>query len=195
MADLGNLSDAELVRQSKESPEGDLRAFEALISRYQEKILTNCRCITRSPDDAPDLAQEVFVKAFFGIKRFEGKSEFGTWITRIKVNHCLNFMKKHEGKVHVSTDDINPDVDSAMAVEPEAQERIDSMARKRRIMEVLEDIPDTLRLPLILRDLDGLSYKEIADDLKIGLSAVKMRIKRAREEFRRRFEDGEAVTP
>jgi DNA-directed RNA polymerase specialized sigma24 family protein len=65
VSELSTLTDAELVERSRCAPDGDVRAFEALVSRHQDAILTNCRCITRSVDDAPGLVQEVFVKAFF----------------------------------------------------------------------------------------------------------------------------------
>ena len=74
LSELATLTDAELVERSRRAPDGDVRAFEVLVHRHQDAILTNCRCITRSAADAPDLAQEVFVKVFFGLSRFEGRS-------------------------------------------------------------------------------------------------------------------------
>ena len=91
-------SDEELLAQAQAAQEGDFRAFEELVERYRGKVKTNCRHLTRSPADAEDLAQEVFVKAYFALERFEGRSAFRTWLQRIKVNHCLNHLKKHEGR-------------------------------------------------------------------------------------------------
>jgi RNA polymerase sigma-70 factor (ECF subfamily) len=180
-------SDEALVQKAQTAPTGDMRAFEQLIERHQERILANCRYISGSADDAQDLAQEVFVKAFFGIGRFEGRSAFGSWLQRIKVNHCLNFLRKRKGRSFVDVEDPTAETDPELHVPADAEGGIRAKDQRERIKQVLDRLPDTLRLPLIMRDLDGLSYQEIADSLQIGLSAVKMRIKRARQEFRRLY--------
>ena len=192
----GNESDETLVARAQRSPQGDTRAYETLVVRHQEKVLANCRYLTRCPDDAQDLAQEVFVKAFFSLKRFEGRSSFGSWIQRIKVNHCLNFLRKRKGKTHVDVDDPATAAHDELHVAASADRELHAADTRERIREVLDLLPDTLRIPLVMRDLDGLSYQDIADALDIGLSAVKMRIKRGREEFRRLYDgaDEDAAT-
>lgn len=179
--------DSDLVRRARESPGGDYRPFEALVSRYQGKIVANCRYLTRSRNDAEDLAQEVFLKAFFGLKRFEARSSFRTWLQRIKVNHCLNHARKGKGKVFVEVDDPEAENLDELSVEPRAERLAESALDRERIAAILDSMPDTLRIPLILCDLDQMAYQEIADTLGIGLSAVKMRIKRARAEFQARY--------
>ncbi len=182
-------SDESLVEQARSGVRGDLRAFEQLVNRHQGFVHTNCRQMSGSAEDAQDLTQEVFVKAYFGLARFEGRSSFGSWVKRIKVNHCLNFLRRKRGKQFVDVDDpINESVQE-LQVAPGADRGLESRDAQDRIRHVLTGLPETLRLPLILRDLDGLSYQEIADELKLGLSATKMRIKRGREEFRRRYAD------
>lgn len=178
------LADEVLVERAKAAAEGDLRAFDLLVERHRDGVVTNCRYLTRSPQDSEDLAQEVFVKAFFGIRAFEGRSTFRTWIQRIKLNHCLNFMKRNTAVKHLEIDDPALADEASLRTEP-----ADFGARDERaiIGAVLDSMPETLRVPLILCDHDGLSYQEIADALGLGLSAVKMRIKRAREEFRARY--------
>src|SRR5271156_3390500 len=101
--------DEELLQQARKAPEGDLRAFERLVLLYQKRVVANCRYITRDPNNAEDLAQEVLVKAFFGLRGFERKSSFAHWLQRIKINHCLNHLKKHKGRTFVDVGD--PDVD------------------------------------------------------------------------------------
>jgi RNA polymerase sigma-70 factor (ECF subfamily) len=86
--------DGELVRQAQTAPEGDLRAFERLVFRHQRWVIANCRYITRDPNNAEDLAQEILAKAFFGLRSFEGKATFGHWLKHIKIHHCLNHLKK-----------------------------------------------------------------------------------------------------
>jgi RNA polymerase sigma-70 factor (ECF subfamily) len=79
--------DEKVVEEARRAPEGDLRAFEQLVVRYQRRVVANCRYITRDPNNAEDLAQEVLVKAFFRLRRFEGKSSFADWLQRIKIKH------------------------------------------------------------------------------------------------------------
>lgn len=151
-------------------------------------MLTNCRYLTRSPDDAEDLAQEVFVKAFFALGRFEGRAQFRTWIQRIKANHCLNHLRAKKNRTFVDVNEPALEAEEDLVVAPDAERIVDAGDVQELVRAVLESIPDTLRLPLILRDLDEMSYQEIAETLGVGLSAVKMRIKRGREMFRREYE-------
>lgn len=187
--------DQELVERARQSPEGDLRAFEQLVERYQEKIVTNCRYLSRSPQDAEDLAQEVFLKVYFGLQRFEGRSAFRTWVQRIKVNHCLNHLKKAEGKTFVDIDDLGQHEGEVLSVKPDVGRRAQAREQGRKISEALDSMPDSLRIPLILRDMDELAYQDIADVLGIGLSAVKMRIKRGRERFQQQYGRARSARP
>lgn len=179
--------DFDLLQAAFNAPEGDLRAFEQLVERYQRRILANCRYLTRDEKYYEDLAQEVFVKAFFGLKTFEGRSSFRSWLKRIKVNHCLNHLKKEEGKKSQSIDDENSGTFEKLQVEPNAERNMEIQDRQVRIEAILNSLPPTLRIPLVMCDMDELSYEEIAESLGIGLSATKMRIKRAREQFRERY--------
>jgi RNA polymerase sigma-70 factor (ECF subfamily) len=170
------------------APEGDLRAFEELALRYQKRVVANCRCITRDPNNAEDLAQEVLVKAFFGLRGFERKSSFAHWLQRIKINHCLNHLKKH--KDHTFVDLGDPDIDEfeELKVKVTAEQLAGAISERQVIGAVLDSMPSTLRVALVLCDMDELSYEEVAHSLGIGLSATKMRIKRARDDFRVRYE-------
>lgn len=181
---LLELTDEQLVDTLKSAGESDLRAFEILVNRYENRIVANCRHLAGSPSDAPDLAQEVFVKAYFGIAKFEGRSLFSTWLQRIKVNHCINFMKKQRGKTFLDVDEPATAGREALQVHPRAERELDAQDTRARVAAVLDQMGATLRIPLVMRDMDDLSYQEIADELGLGLSAVKMRIKRGREEFR-----------
>lgn len=183
------LTDEDLLEIAREAPEGDTRAFEELVRRHEAKVFTNCRYLSGSPSDAEDLAQEVFVKAYFGLAGFEGRASFETWLKRIKSNHCINFVTKKR----VQTVDVDPEVAAnAARKEPEAERRLDREDTRGRVGAVLLQMTETLRIPLVLRDMDGMAYDEISEELGIGLSAVKMRIKRGREEFRRIFAEMQA---
>jgi len=183
---IDQLLDDELVARAQADGTTS-RSFEELVRRHQRFVVGNCRVITRSANDAEDLAQEVFVKAFFALRRFEGRSQFRTWLQRIKVNHCLNHLRKTRGTVTVDIESVAPEGHRGMQTEPTAESRLQAAGDREQVMRVLDGMSDTLRIPLMLRDGDGQSYDEIAEHLGIGLSAVKMRIKRGRAEFRERF--------
>lgn len=180
--------DLTLVERILEAPDGDTRAFEDLVQRHSKNVVANCRYITRSSSDAEDLAQDVFVKAYFAIRSFQRRSKFRTWLQRIKVNHCLNHLKKTEGRYFQDLEDAAAADPGALSTEPRVWRRIEAAHERERIEQALDELTDTLRIPLILRDMDEMSYQEIADLLGVGLSAVKMRIKRARQEFRQHYQ-------
>jgi RNA polymerase sigma-70 factor (ECF subfamily) len=184
--DRQDLPDEALIEEAKRASEGDFRAFEELVLRHQARVLTNCRYLSGSEADAEDLAQEVFIKVFYGLPGFEGRSSFQTWVQRIKSNHCINFVKKR--RLPTTGMDV-PGVEDAASIPPRGPRNLEREATKATVGEVLLRMSETLRIPLVLRDMDGWSYEEIADELGIGLSAVKMRIKRGREEFRRLFSE------
>jgi RNA polymerase sigma-70 factor (ECF subfamily) len=181
-------SDEELLQQAREAPEGDLRAFEKLVLRYQRRVVANCRYITRDPNNAEDLAQEVLVKAFFGLRGFEGRSSFGSWLQRIKINHCLNYLKKQAGRSYVGVEEREVEEFDQLQVRATAEQQADAISDRQLISEVLDSMSSTLRIALVLCDMDGLPYDEVAQSLRISLSAAKMRIKRAREEFRELYQ-------
>ena len=191
---LDRRSDDDLVDLARAAGPRDTRPFTVLVRRHQGFVVANCRAITRSPADAEDLAQEVFVKAFFAMRHFEGRAAFRTWIGRIKVNHCLNHLRRTRGAVMVDIDQPEALARPELAVQPTADADAAAADDRDQILAVLDSMPDTLRIPLMLRDADGQTYEEIAARLDIGLSAVKMRIKRGREMFRTRFEGVPAAT-
>jgi RNA polymerase sigma-70 factor (ECF subfamily) len=176
--------DSELLRAAQAAPEGDLRAFEELVRRHQSRIRANCRYLTRDDNNVEDLTQEVFLKAYFGLPKFEHRSTFRHWLKRIKVNHCLNHMRRNTSKQTVAIEETSPEDSPALQEKPQAEVLLEQMEERDQIKSVLDRLPETLRVPLVMCDMDELSYEEIASALRLGLSAVKMRIKRARERFR-----------
>jgi RNA polymerase sigma-70 factor (ECF subfamily) len=185
--------DEELLHQARTAPEGDLRAFEKLVVRYQRRVVANCRYITRDPNNAEDLAQEVLVKAYFGLRNFEGRSSFGGWLQRIKINHCLNHLKKQAGRSYVGIDEPEAEEFSQLQVPVTAEHMAETISDRQLTSLVLDSMSNSLRIALVLCDMDGLSYEEVAKSLGISLSAAKMRIKRAREDFRAKFDQAQAA--
>ncbi len=177
-------TDVDLVAEAVNAHPGDLRAFDELVRRHQSRVQTNCRYLSGNEEDALDLAQEVLVKAYFNLKSFESRAGFGTWLNRIKVNHCLNHLRRNRDKVFVDVEDPGIENHGSLRSRDKTDTGVEAGDTRQEIGMVLDSLPETLRVPLILRDMDGLSYQEIATELQLSLSAVKMRIKRAREEFR-----------
>jgi RNA polymerase sigma factor (sigma-70 family) len=186
MQESGGLDDNELVEQCR-AERDDPRPFETLVRRHSGYVLANCRTLTRSASDAEDLAQEVFTKVYFTLPRLELRAPFRAWLTTVKVNHCLNHLRKQRGKAWVDLDSAAEGNEAIVATPATAHRAVETAEDRSRIVATLDQMSDTLRVPLVLCDADGLSYEEIAEQLGIGLSAVKMRIKRGREEFRRRY--------
>ena len=176
------LSDEDVLERHRAAPEGDLRAFELLVNRHEGHVRANCEFISGHREEARDLAQEVFVKAYFALQTFRGESAFRTWLRRIKVNHCLNHVAKRK------TDDDVPLSDELESSNPgfrvEAEDTLEEQQLEADVAAVLLTLPETLRIPLVLYDMDGFTHPEIASALGIGLSAVKMRVNRGRAQFR-----------
>ena len=182
------LSDEALVKRARESPRDDLRSFDTLVLRHRARVVANCRYLTRQPESAEDLAQDVFVKAYFALPRFRGGSTFRTWLQRIKINRCLDHLKSQRGRTFVDVTAPEATASSHLAVPAAAEQELIRAEARNRLAAAVDALPDGLRVPLTLRDLDGLAYEEIAETLDLSLSAVKMRILRARRELRARLE-------
>lgn len=181
-------TDEELVQAAQQALPGDYRHFETLVKRHQGSILANCRFIVGTEQGCEDLAQEVFIKAFFGLGGFAHRSRFKTWIQRIKVNHCLDHVRKvrNRREVDVDSSEIRAEVEQKRSTPPKVRD-LESNPSLSLVRSVLVSLPESSRIPLVMCDADGFSYQEIADTLGLGLSATKMRVKRARAEFRRLY--------
>ncbi|MEK9502614.1 RNA polymerase sigma factor [Gaopeijia maritima] len=188
---LDQASDDDLVRAALDGAAiGDTRALDVLIERHQGHVRANCEFLAGEAETARDLAQEVMVKAYFGLDTYRGEASFRTWIRRVKVNHCLNHLARARPDF-VDVDSGASRGDEAMSVSPDVD--VEAPERRNAVAAVLGELTETLRVPLVLRDVDGFSYDEIAGQLDIKLSAAKMRVARGREQFRevwtRRFGD------
>ncbi len=124
--------DHELLKAARDAPEGDLRAFEQLVQQHRNRILADCRYLTGDENNSEDLAQEVFVKVFFALPGFEGRSTFRHWLQRIKVNHCLNHLKKHHGKGDVAIDEDGLEGEERLRVPAIADQEIAATEDRRR---------------------------------------------------------------
>ena len=163
---------------------GDAAAAEALVRRYQVRMFNFARAMTANDADAEDVAQETFFRAFRALGRFRGESSFKNWLYRIATNVARTYVGKRsrQGSVwdrRVEADDV---VDHALIDERETAE--DSVIRRDLLDRSLSTLSDDLRTALVLHDVEGLEYREIARVLKVPIGTVMSRIFRARQRLR-----------
>jgi RNA polymerase sigma-70 factor (ECF subfamily) len=176
---------------------GEPEAFDNLITRYSGDIYAVLYRITESAEDAADLTQETFLSALRSIRSFRGDSELKTWLTRIAINHSRNrfrWWKRRKKDTTISLDspigDTDTSVGDSIAGETEsAEEAVLRQERETALRRALTQLPEHYREAIVLCDIEGYSYDEIAAALEINIGTVKSRIARGREELRKRLSD------
>jgi RNA polymerase sigma-70 factor (ECF subfamily) len=177
-----NNVDQELVRRVQH---GDKKAFDVLVRKYQQKIVKLISRYVRDQDEVLDVAQETFIKAYRALAKFRGDSAFYTWLYRIAINTAKNYL------VAQSRRPPDTDIDAADAVQFDGdsklretdlpEELVHRDEVERVIYETIEELPQDLRTAITLRELEGLSYEEIAQAMDCPIGTVRSRIFRARE--------------
>ncbi len=175
----------------------DTMLFEVLYDRHAAMVYNKCYGFANSVDEAKDLTQDVFLKVFIKLKSFKGKSKFSTWLYAFTYNHCVNYVTRNTAKKiekqsisseSIDIENIGEDIDSTHEFENMRVEQLKS------VMELIS--PDE-KMILLLKYQDNLSIRELADALDIGESAVKMRLKRAKEKLVQKYsnytKDGESI--
>jgi RNA polymerase sigma-70 factor (ECF subfamily) len=183
LPDDHEVSDEELVSLWQERLPGDPRPFRILMARYRDEVVNTAYRFLGDPRDAEDAAQDVFLKVYRGLPDFRAEASFSTWLYRITVNTCKNELRRRSRHPTLLT----PDLESLgvhLPTTPSAEQTVIAHGRRDAIQETIGQLSETHREALILRDIQGLSYQEIAEVLEIGLSAAKMRVRRARLAFR-----------
>jgi RNA polymerase sigma-70 factor (ECF subfamily) len=177
------MDEKELIRRSQA---GDGEAFGVLVERYKGKVFSLEYGFTRDRTIADDLAQEVLIKAYFSLPKFKAKSEFGTWLYRIAVNHAKDFLRKNKGrKKEISIEDVGEQTLTAENKSPE-EKRVEE-ERRKIVQAALARLPEKYRVILTLRDIDGLSYEDISGILKLSPGTVDSRLHRARRRLREKL--------
>lgn len=172
---------------------GDARAFSELVRRYERKIYRLARHITDSDEDAEDVLQEAFLKAYEHLDNFQGNSKFYTWIVRIAVNESLMKLRKRKSDRTVSLDEppaegVEEPVVREIAVWDGNPEQRYSQEELRTILDsAIQNLKPAFRTVFVLRDVDELSTEETAEALGLSIPAVKSRLLRARLELRERL--------
>ena len=176
---FAQLEDAELVARFQARTAGDNRAFRELFRRYQAMVWHVSNGFVRNPDDADDLTQEVFLKAYRALDRFEHRSSFKTWLYRVAINTCQNELRRRDRRPQ-SGDTPLEDMAELLPGGDLPERGMMSATPSEPLDKALARLgPEAVEI-LYMKDVHDLSYEEIAELLEIGLSATKMRVHRAR---------------
>jgi RNA polymerase sigma-70 factor (ECF subfamily) len=171
---------------------GDKRAFDLLVLKYQHRIVKLVSRYVRDPNEAMDVAQEAFLKAYRALPKFRGDSAFYTWLYRIAINTAKNYLvmlsrrpaevqvENENGEQQIELDSIQKDMDTP-------EHLILTQEIKDTIVSVIDALPEDLRVAITLREVDGLSYEDIAVAMDCPIGTVRSRIFRAREAIDKRL--------
>lgn len=163
---------------------GDANAFEELVLRYEKTVYNLALRMVGDRDDAFDMTQEAFIKAYGSLSSFRGDSKFSVWIYRITTNVCLDFLRSKSRKQQVSLTVSDDDEDAQLDIpDPKAdpEQQLIKKISMQSVEEGLKPLPDKQRQILVMRELGGMSYAEIGKALSIEEGTVKSRIFRARK--------------
>lgn len=178
--------DATEIEWIRRCQRGERGAFEPLVERYQRRVYSLVFHVVRRRDEVEDIVQEVFIKAFLGIRSYNFQSAFGTWLSRVAVNHCYDYLRRERAS-RVSYYWQMPE-ESLQALEARAESpeagglNAEQHATLRDLVgQLLERAPEDDRVVLVLKELEELSVDEIAEILNLRRSTVKVRLHRARK--------------
>jgi RNA polymerase sigma-70 factor (ECF subfamily) len=174
-----------LVQRSRR---GDLGAYDELVRRYQERIYATVYHMTSNHEDANDLAQESFIKAFQALKTFKGGSSFYTWLYRIAVNKTINFLKQRKNRIHMSLNDLDfnaeHDPDLVALISDKTPRREAGLTElQEKLNAALLKLSEPHRLVVVLHDVQGLSHDEIAKIMGCNIGTVRSRLFYARQQL------------
>jgi RNA polymerase sigma-70 factor, ECF subfamily len=178
-----------LVRAAKQ---GDDSAYEELVRRYERNVFRIAQHITQNREDAEDVVQEAFLKAYTNLARFQEQSKFYTWLVRIAVNEALMKLRRRKPERTVSLDeDIQTEEDSVPREiadwSPNPEQQYGQAELREILTKTVQGLPAGFRTVFVLRDVEGLSTEETAEALDLSVPAVKSRLLRARLQLRERL--------
>jgi RNA polymerase sigma-70 factor (ECF subfamily) len=187
----GTDDEGDLVRRSQE---GDLQAYDELVRRYQERIYATVYHMTSNHEDANDLAQETFIKAYQALKSFKGGSSFYTWLYRIAVNKTINFLKQRRHRTHMSLNDLDVnaenDPDVVAFVSEKTPRREAGLAElQEKLNEAMQKLSEDHRLVVSLHDVQGMPHEDIAKIMDCNIGTVRSRLFYARQQLQGHLAD------
>jgi len=167
---------------------GDLTAYDELVRLYQERIYATIYHMTSNHEDANDLAQESFIKAFQALKSFKGGSSFYTWLYRIAVNKTINFLKQRKNRTHMSLNDLDfnteHDPDLVALISDKTPRREAGLAElQEKLNAALLKLSEPHRMVVVLHDVQGMSHEEIAKIAECNIGTVRSRLFYARQQL------------
>ncbi len=183
--------DSTLVEASRN---GEMAAYDELVRRYQERIYATIYHMTSNHEDANDLAQETFVKAYQALKSFKGDSSFYTWIYRIAVNKTINFLKQRKNRAHLSLNDLDfnaeRDPDLVALISDKTPRRDIHLAElQEKLNAAMQKLSEPHRLVVTLHDVQGLSHEEIGKIMDCNTGTVRSRLFYARQQLQAYLSD------
>jgi RNA polymerase sigma-70 factor (ECF subfamily) len=181
-------SDQRLVVRSQQ---GDKRAFDVLVLKYQQRIASIVSRYLRDQDEVADVTQEAFIKAYRALANFRGDAQFYTWLYRLAINTAKNHLVAKSRRPPNTDKDINDGEFSENSVVLEAEDQPETLLARDQLQSVIlaavDDLQEDLRTALMLREFDGLSYEEIAEIMACPVGTVRSRIFRARETIEKKM--------
>jgi len=185
------VEEEELVRKARH---GDLGAYDALVRRYQDRIYGTIYHMTSNHEDANDLAQESFIKAFHALKSFKGGSSFYTWLYRIAVNKTINHLKQRKNRIHLSLNDLDfntehdPDL-VALISEKTPHRDVNLSELQEKLNAAMLKLSEPHRLVVIMHDVQGMPHDEIAKVMDCNIGTVRSRLFYARQQLQALLSD------
>jgi RNA polymerase sigma-70 factor (ECF subfamily) len=178
-----------LVRAAKA---GDMGAFEELVKRYDRNVFRIAQHITQNREDAEDVVQDAFLKAYSNLEQFQEQSKFYTWLVRIAVNEALMKLRRRRPERTVSLDQEVQTEEDSMPREvadwsPNPEQQYNQAELRDILSKTIQGLPSSFRTVFVLRDVEGLSTEETAEALGLSIPAVKSRLLRARLQLRERL--------
>ncbi|MCL2852560.1 MAG: sigma-70 family RNA polymerase sigma factor [Defluviitaleaceae bacterium] len=176
MKNLHTLSDYEIIRLCIDE---DQNAFSEIVSRYKNLVYSIVLKMMGNTEDANDMAQEIFIKAYTNLARYSPEYKFSTWIIRIATNHVIDYRRKKRGET-VPIEECEAELGFVQSSEQTPEMQLVKREESQTIRDLLSDLPDIYKIPIVLYHQQGLSYQEISDIIQEPLSKVKNRIFRGR---------------
>ncbi|HEU5125602.1 MAG TPA: sigma-70 family RNA polymerase sigma factor [Verrucomicrobiae bacterium] len=167
---------------------GDLGAYDELVQRYQQRVYATVYHMTSNHEDANDLAQEAFIKAYQALKSFKGGSSFYTWVYRIAVNKTINFLKQRKNRTHLSLNDLDFNAENdpdlvALTSDKTPRREANLTELQEKLNEAMQQLSEQHRLVVTLHDVQGLSHEEIAAIMECNIGTVRSRLFYARQQL------------
>ena len=166
---------------------GDAAAFNELLAGHEKKMYAVCLRMCANHEDAQDCLQEAMLRVYRSISGFKGQSAFSTWLYRVTMNTCLDELRRRKGKATTSLDGLLDSGWSPSDEEDTPEKHAIGAEQRRAVQTMIAELPEDMRAAIVLRDIHGLAYEEIADALNINVGTIKSRISRGREKLREKL--------